>query len=46
MGADPEKLLLLKKVDPNNFAEAKELMKAFPGIKFDLNDRLEVSFAR
>jgi hypothetical protein len=46
MGADPEKLLLLKKVDPNNFAEAKELMKAFPGIKVDLNDRLEVSFAR
>jgi hypothetical protein len=46
MGADPEKLLLLKKVDPTNFAEAKELMKAFPGIKVDLNDRLEVSFAR
>jgi len=46
MGADPEKLLLLKKVDPNNFAEARELMKAFPGIKVDINDRLEVTFAR
>jgi hypothetical protein len=46
MGADPEKLSLLKKMDPSNFAEAKELMKAFPGIKADLNDRMEIVFAR
>jgi hypothetical protein len=46
MGADPEKLRLLKKTDPTNFADAKELMKSFPGIKADLNDRIEVVFGR
>lgn len=46
MGADPEKIALLKKIDPANFAEAKELLKSLPGIKADLNDRLEIVFAR
>jgi hypothetical protein len=46
MGADPEKLSLLKKMDPSNFAEAKELLKAFPGIKADLNESLEIVFVR
>jgi hypothetical protein len=46
MGVDPEKLSLLKKMDPSNFAEAKELMKALPGIKIDLHDQMEIVFAR
>jgi len=46
MGADPARLELLKKVEPADFAEAKELLKGLPGFRADLNDRLEIVFAR
>lgn len=45
-GNDPEKLRLLKTADPADYAGARELMKAFPGIKADLNERIEVVFTR
>jgi hypothetical protein len=46
MGADPARFDLLKKAEPADFAEAKEILKGLPGFKADLNDRLEVVFAR
>lgn len=46
MGNDPEKLRRLKELDPTDFAGAKEMVKAFPGIKAELNDRIEIVFSR
>jgi hypothetical protein len=44
MVLDAEKLELLKKGEPASLEEAKELLKALPGFKMELNDPLELVF--
>ncbi len=44
MVMDAEKLELLKKAEPASPEEAKEILKALPGFKMELNDPLELVF--
>jgi len=44
MVLDAEKLELLKKAEPASPEEAKEILKALPGFKMELNDPLELVF--
>jgi hypothetical protein len=46
MTMDAEKLELLKKAEPASPEEAKEILKALPGIKLELSDPLEIVFTR
>jgi hypothetical protein len=46
MVMDAKKLELLKKAEPASPEEAKEILKALPGFKMELNDPLEVVFSR
>jgi hypothetical protein len=46
LGGDPEKLRSLQRAESVSFVEARELLKDFPGLKVDMNDRLEILFTR
>jgi len=46
MALDAEKLKLLQKVEPASPEEAKEMLKALPGVKVELNEPVELVFVR
>jgi len=46
LGSSLPQLEKLKRLQGSSLADAKELMKDFPGMKLDLNDRLKVLFMK